>query len=296
MSSSANRAARPLSPPTEAEVLAALSRLARKGAYAKPLPAAPGAPPAGYAVFSPRNGFARAIAALAGEVVAPALQAGWLEPDTGDGCLRLTPAGSKILQRVRSGAAPSRTATRAAPATRPRKPAAAPPVRAAQEAPIAWLSRRRDADGTPMISAAQRSAGERLAADFWHAHLAPRVTADWSGTATSQRQCRAAPDAVATLSDRVMAARTRVNRALAAVGPELADILLDVCCHEVGLEAAGKAHGWPARSAKVVLQLALTRLARHYGLIASDPASGAGRVRHWGGDDYKPTLDAWSAT
>ena len=81
--------------------------------------------------------------------------------------------------------------------------------------------------------------------------------------------------------------------ALAAVGPELAGILLDVCCHDVGLEAAGRAQGWPRRASKVVLQLALTRLARHYGLIAPDPAPGRQRLRHWGEEDYRPTLDAW---
>ena len=116
-------------------------------------------------------------------------------------------------------------------------------------------------------------AGERLAADFWHAQLSPRVTANWSASATSRRERRAAPGFGVELGDNVVAARQRVNRALAAVGPELGGILLDVCCHDVGLEAAERAHGWPQRAGKVILQMALTCLARHYGLLMAEHGS-----------------------
>jgi hypothetical protein len=91
---------------------------------------------------------------------------------------------------------------------------------------------------------------------------------------------------------RPVAARERVYRALEAVGSELGGILLDVCCFETGLETAEQAAGWPQRAAKVVLQLALTSLARHYGLIAPERSPFA-RLRHWGDEDYRPTIDAW---
>jgi hypothetical protein len=44
-----------------------------------------------------------------------------------------------------------------------------------------------------------------------------------------------------------------------------------------------------------VLQIASTRLARHYGLIGDDRKQrrGARGLRHWGSADYRPTLDAW---
>ncbi len=97
----------------------------------------------------------------------------------------------------------------------------------------------------------------------------------------------------ADLQDNVAGARERVRRALTAVGPELAGVLIDVCCHLKGLEEAERAAGWPQRSGKVVLQLALTRLARHYGI---DPAvarseARAPSVRHWGSDDYRPLFE-----
>jgi hypothetical protein len=95
------------------------------------------------------------------------------------------------------------------------------------------------------------------------------------------------------LQDTIAASRERVRRALAAVGPELAGVLIDVCCHLKGIEEAERAAGWPQRAGKVVLQLALTRLARHYGI---SPAAGvsstrAGAVRHWGADDYRPLFE-----
>ena len=70
-------------------------------------------------------------------------------------------------------------------------------------------------------------------------------------------------------------------------------MLIDVCCHLKGLEVAERAAGWPQRSGKIVLQLALTSLARHYGLekpAASETGRSAG-VRHWGSEGYRPLFE-----
>lgn len=264
--------------PVEADALAALARLARKGACAVPAGAGEG-----YAILLPGSDPAKPPLVVSQAAMQYARGRGWLECE-GER-LRLSAAGAKILR----GEATGGRAHRKPAAARP--PATAAPG-AAPERPLAWLRRRRDRDGRPLISEAQFAAGERLGHDYWCARMLPRVTADWSGIATSRRTRRATPGAGVEIGDGVLAARQRVERALGAVGAELCGILLDVCCHDVGLEQAGRAQGWPDRAAKIVLQLALTRLARHYGLIAPEPPVRA-RLRHWGDEGYRPNTDAW---
>jgi|GEM_PF-3153203 len=270
-----------------------LLRLAAKGAYAEPIGSGQAGAEGGYLLVSPRCDEGEAPARASGRAVAWACRRGWLVVDPASGRCRVGPAGVAVLRRARcGGASPAGRRTRArAPGAAPAAPAA--PVRVVAEGSLAWLRSRKDRDGQPLISEAQHAAGERLAADFWQAGLSPRVTASWSGLTVSRVMRRAAPGAGIELADHVVAARQRVERALAAVGPELSGVVVDVCCLEMGLEAAGRVRGWPRRAAKVVLQLGLTRLGRHYGLIAPEPAPGFGRMRHWGAEDYRPGLDAW---
>jgi hypothetical protein len=159
-----------------------------------------------------------------------------------------------------------------------------------KESPLAWLAQRRDKDGRAMISSDEVEAGERLRADFERAQMGPRVTSSWSPAAAPSGQARGAPGAGIDIADVVVAARQRVEAALRAVGPELSGVLLDVCCFLKGLEQAERNGGWPRRSGKVVLQIALAKLARHYGLGARGDAQG--RIRQWGAGDFRPSMDA----
>lgn len=133
------------------------------------------------------------------------------------------------------------------------------------ESPLAWLSRRKDKQGQPLISAAQLAAGERFRTDFEWAGLSPRVTVSWSGAPTERGRKRSAYRPLDPTEAQVMA-RRRYERALDELGGGLADIALRVCCYGEGLEGAERALGWPVRSGKVVLGLALDRLARYYGI------------------------------
>ena len=149
-----------------------------------------------------------------------------------------------------------------------------------------------------MLADTEFDAGERLRADFWFAQMTPRTTMNWSAVSPTRRGRRfgAAPRSGSEISDNAVAAAERVRRALAGVGPELAGVLIDVCCHLRGLEDAERAAGWPQRSAKIVLQLALTRLARHYGLERPAATTGAtGSMRHWGAEDYRPQIEVPSS-
>jgi hypothetical protein len=117
---------------------------------------------------------------------------------------------------------------------------------------------------------------------------------NWSTVAPPQRRRRSgmAYRADADMLDNVAAAQERVRRALSAVGPELSGVLIDVCCHLKGLEETERAAGWSPRSGKVVLRLALTRLARHYGIgETARPGARAAPLRHWGSEDYRPLFE-----
>ena len=146
------------------------------------------------------------------------------------------------------------------------------------ESPLAWLARRKGRDGKPLIEPVQFQAGERLRADFTRANLTPNVTSSWDPSASRGRRGQSTD---ATFADAVVAAREQVNSALEAVGPEFADVLLDLCCFLKGLEDIERERRWPQRSAKIVLQLGLDRLARHYGLSGEACGRARAPIRTW---------------
>jgi len=144
------------------------------------------------------------------------------------------------------------------------------------ESPLAWLARRRGRDGRALIAQHQLQAGERLRLDFTVGDMMPRTTMNWASPLSSG-------GAAVTLdpTEAMTDARRRVHKALDAVGPELGGLLLDVCCFLKGLEDVERERRWPSRSAKVVLQLALDRLARHYGYAAQAQGRARASVRTW---------------
>lgn len=147
-----------------------------------------------------------------------------------------------------------------------------------QESPLAWLARRAGRGGKPLIASHQYQAGERLRADFTLAHLMPRTTSNWESPIASERRGSAG---ALHATDGMIAARQRVHHALDAVGPEFSGLLLDVCCFLKGLADVERERLWPARSAKIVLQLALERLARHYGYAGETSGRARGDLRSW---------------
>ena len=154
----------------------------------------------------------------------------------------------------------------------------------AAECPLAWLATRKDRDGRPLISAEEAAAGRRLHADFARGTQQARVTQSWDVTGVRGGARR---DGL-SVSEAAEDARRRTEAALATVGPGLAEVLVAVCCEEIGLEAAEKRLGWPARSGKVVLRLALARLATHYGIAGAAVGGPARRLVHWGAADFRP--------
>lgn len=125
-----------------------------------------------------------------------------------------------------------------------------------RESPLAWLAAR------GLVTPRQEEAGERLRADYEVAALPARVTMSWAarvdGGAGGQ-----SPDDAAT---RRISAKRRFDAAVAAAGPGLSDVLWRVVCAGEGLPATERALGWPSRSGRLVLGLALDRVADRYGL------------------------------
>jgi hypothetical protein len=124
------------------------------------------------------------------------------------------------------------------------------------ESPLGWLYARGH------VSRKQFDAGERLRNDWERAQLAPRVTMNWNAAPVSRSRGGAAQ--ATDLSSTQIDARRRFEDAVAVAGPGLSDILWRIVCAGEGMRDAESALGWPARAGKLVLGLALDRVADFY--------------------------------
>jgi hypothetical protein len=226
------------------------------------------------------------------ERLVASLSAGGLLADSGDGGLAISPAGRAAMRRqMVTGAAEDFGAQHRelVSVTVDHETGRQSVALNVAESPLAWLRRRKGPDGKPFLDVAQFQAGERLRADFTRAQLMPRITANWDAAVSSGK--RAGDGGIAEFTEAVLAARRRVEKAIDAVGPDFGGLLLDFCCFLKGIEEIERARRWPTRSAKLVLQLALNGLARHYGIgVTAAAPIGRGRVLHWGTEDYRPKI------
>jgi len=136
-----------------------------------------------------------------------------------------------------------------------RRPARSVTVNLA-ESPLGWLKARGH------VSQRQYDAGERLRADWERAQLSPSVTMRWDAPPTA-KGARGAP-VVADPTLAQLSAKQRFDAAVDAAGPGLSDVLWRVVCAGEGMRDAEQALGWPARAGKLVLGIALDRLADFY--------------------------------
>ncbi len=124
------------------------------------------------------------------------------------------------------------------------------------ESPLGWLKAR------GLVSERQLEAGERLRGDWEKAQLGPSVTMRWDAPPPG-RNARAAPEGDDPTTAQ-LAAKRRFEAAAKAVGPDLDAILWRIVCAGEGMREAEQALGWPARAGKLVLRMALDRLADFY--------------------------------
>ncbi len=121
------------------------------------------------------------------------------------------------------------------------------------ESPIAWLHSRGHLDDRLF------DAGEALRNDYERAQLSPNVTMRWDPV-----RVKSTGDTGLSASEKQIAAKRRFDEAMQAAGKGLEDVLWRVVCAGEGLPEAEKALGWPVRSGKLVLKLALERVADFY--------------------------------
>ena len=129
------------------------------------------------------------------------------------------------------------------------------------ESPLLQLARRKADNGQSFLSPEQVKAGERLREDYELA-LREGTATDWAAWLARLPGLWEVP--MPRPGGGAVAARLRVQRALADLGPGLADVALCCCCLTEGLEGFERRMGWSARSGKVVLRIALGRLHQHY--------------------------------
>jgi hypothetical protein len=121
------------------------------------------------------------------------------------------------------------------------------------ESPLGWLHAHGHLDARLFY------AGERLRADYEKAQLSPGITMRWEPVPLRGHGGeRFAP------AERQVAARQRFDGAIRAAGKGLEDILWRVVCACETLPVAEKSLAWPARSGKLVLRIALDRVADFY--------------------------------
>lgn len=153
------------------------------------------------------------------------------------------------------------------------------------ESPLAALQARTIAKGGQFLTQEEYDAGERLRLDFTRGMLMPRISANWQASVSGGRRSGEG-NGIENVTTSALAARQRVDRALAMLGGELGGVATDICCFLKGFEQVELERKWPKRSAKFMLKAALSVLAMHYWPRQEKPA----QTRHWGASDFRPGI------
>lgn len=122
------------------------------------------------------------------------------------------------------------------------------------------LAALRDGDGAAWLNGAEIAAAARLRSDWEMGERGLARGSDWSAApqgSVARGPSNQAERAAGAFCD----ARRRVSEALQRLAPPLRRVVERVCLHEEGLEAMERGEGWPARSGKLALKLALAQLA-----------------------------------
>ena len=216
------------------------------------------------------------------------LRQDWLEQSGGD--LVLSQAGRARLRRSQTEGDPIREQHQLRAVTLKEIDGTRRPMLVNEaESPLGWLKSRKSRSGRPLISELNMKPAS-VSVPILVRPSQPEGDGELVG-AGAFRAIAAGPRSTRRLARRGHRRQgARHARARCWSFPSARRYLLRL----KGLEEAERSHDWPQRAGKVVLQLGLTRLARHYGLdVPSDLPRRRKGIRHWGSEDYRPTLDSW---
>lgn len=148
---------------------------------------------------------------------------------------------------------------------------------------LALLGQGRGGDAA-FLEPHQLEAARRVQTLFERSRLRPRTTMHYGprvgggGRQHGNDIGDMAADARKQLAD--------IHRALPA---DCADIVIDICGFEKGLQEVEAERGWPRRSAKLVLRIGLEALAQRFGLTAGATGRDRSRTSHWLGEGARPS-------
>ena len=144
------------------------------------------------------------------------------------------------------------------------------------ESPLARLAAA--SGGEPaFLERHQVEAGERVRRLVERARLNPRLTMSYSAARVAGGK---GASHAGEMSDMAADARKALARLHEALPRDCAEVVLDVCGLEKGLQQVETERGWPRRSAKLVLRIGLDRLAEVWG-IGAVAVGREGRNRAW---------------
>lgn len=142
----------------------------------------------------------------------------------------------------------------------------------ATTSPIFKLYNRQKSSPNSYLTVSHLKAGQTIFDIFTNTKLTPNVT-------TNVERLMAGPQKhymgtkTENVSDKSYNARKKLYNILEYLGDEFAAIIVEVCIFGSGLVVVEKMFDWPARSAKLLLTMALNRLAEYLEIKKEIPAA-----------------------
>ena len=134
-------------------------------------------------------------------------------------------------------------------------------IKPQREHPVKILARKKMPNGDPFLEAEHVAAADFMSEDF-------RLSGFEEHPVGSMNELLEYVYPSET-DGAILRSHERLVAALDALGPDLGDIALRCCCMGEGVETAERRMGWSARSGKIVLRIALRRLAMHYETVGA---------------------------